>query len=219
MPQPSEHLDEPGSGLDTAAANGFLALIDELEQYVAEATRVPLTGKALLDEDELYAILDQIRRHIPGEIRRALEIVAQEEQLLRDAHQRRDTIIQEAEMKRDRILEDAENRRDIMLAASKQEAEKRVADAKREAQRLISETEVLQEAKREAEEILQSARKAAKELQDGADQYAEATLARLEKTLGEMLAQARQGRQFLLKLRKEATAKVQGKSEQPGQQG
>lgn len=205
--------------MDAAAANGFLSLIDELEQYVAEATRVPLTGKALLDEDELYAILDQIRRHVPGEIRRALEIVAQEEQLLRDAHQRRDAILQEAEMKRDRILEDAENRRDIMLASGKQEAEQLVSDAKREAQRLMSETEVLQEARREAEEMMHAARRAAKELQEGADQYVDATLARMEKTLVEMLAQARQGRQFLLKLRKEATAKVQGKSEQPGQQG
>ena len=205
--------------MDTSAANGFLSLIEELEQYVAEATRVPLTGKALLDEDELYAILDQIRRHVPGEIRRAMEIVAQEEQLLRDAHQRRDAILQEAEMKRDRILEEAENRRDAMLAAAKQEAEQRVADAKREAQRLMSETEVLQEAKREAEEMLLAARRSAKELQEGADQYVDASLARLEKTLAEMLAQARQGRQFLIKLRKEATAKVQGKSEQPGQQG
>lgn len=216
MSQP-EHFEEAGAGMDTSAANGFLSLIEELEQYVAEATRVPLTGKALLDEDELYAILDQIRRHVPGEIRRAMEIVAQEEQLLRDAHQRRDAILQEAEMKRDRILEEAENRRDAMLAAAKQEAEQRVADAKREAQRLMSETEVLQEANWEAEEMLLAARRSAKELQEGADQYVDASLARLEKTLAEMLAQARQGRQFLIKLRKEAAAKAQGQAQQPGE--
>ncbi|HLS89250.1 MAG TPA: hypothetical protein VK008_06450, partial [Sphingobacteriaceae bacterium] len=59
--------------------------------------------------------------------------------------------------------------------------------------------------------------RSAKELQEGADQYVDASLARLEKTLAEMLAQARQGRQFLLKLRKEATAKAQGQAQQPGE--
>lgn len=201
MAQASEDF-EPAGGMESAGANDFLALIDELEQFAAEATRVPLTGKALLDEDELYAILDHIRRLLPGEIRRALAIVTQEEQLLRDAHQQRDQLLQEAEIKRDRMIENAEARRDQILADGKREAESRVADARRQAQQLIAETEVLHEAQREAQATVLAARKAAKELQDGADQYAEAVLTRLEKTLAEMLSQARQGRQFLKQAQK-----------------
>lgn len=202
MAEPSEYKDEAeGASGPAGHPNEFLDLIDELEHYVAEATRVPLTGKAILEEDDVYAILDQIRRSFPAEIRRALEIVGQQEQLLSEAQHRREHMLQEAEIQRDRMLEEAEDRRDRMLAQAQRQAESIVNEARRQASRMVEESEVLREGRREAQETLLAARKAARELQQGADQYAEAVLSRMEKSLADMLSQARQGRQYLRQAR------------------
>jgi len=63
----------------------MLELIDALENLLQRATRVPATGKILLDEAAAQQILDQMREAIPSEVKMGQRISAERERILADA--------------------------------------------------------------------------------------------------------------------------------------
>lgn len=75
------------------------ALVDELEQMVTEA-KSPLTGggsKKIVDAQDVYEILDEIRRVFPQEFSDARRILKEEAETLSHAHQQADAIIADAQ--------------------------------------------------------------------------------------------------------------------------
>ena len=50
------------------------AAIDEIENYVSGAHRVPLLEKVLVKDDELFHLMDNLRNEIPREVSEALEV-------------------------------------------------------------------------------------------------------------------------------------------------
>ncbi|MGI6229303.1 MAG: ATPase [Tractidigestivibacter sp.] len=75
------------------------SLIDELEQMVDEA-KSPLTGggqKKIVDAQEVYEILDEIRRLFPQEFQDARRILKEEQETLDRAQQQADSIIADAQ--------------------------------------------------------------------------------------------------------------------------
>lgn len=73
-----------------------VTLLDRLEETIADGTRIPLTAKVMLDEDALYAILDDIRMSIPDELKQAKLMVRERERLIEEARRDAETIIQDA---------------------------------------------------------------------------------------------------------------------------
>lgn len=81
-------------------------LLDKIDEMIDKAVSVPLTrGKCLLDADELRDILDDIRAHLPAEIRQAKAIVTD-----------RNDIIDAAKNESEMIIRDAEKRRDVLVS-------------------------------------------------------------------------------------------------------
>ena len=75
------------------------SLVDELEQMVTEANS-PLTGggaKKIVDAQDIYEILDEIRRIFPQEFSDARRIVKEEHETLERAQQQADAIIADAQ--------------------------------------------------------------------------------------------------------------------------
>ena len=75
------------------------SLINELEQMVAEA-KSPLMGgdqKKIVDAQDVYAILDEIRQVFPQEFLDARRIVKEEQETLDRAQQQADSIIADAQ--------------------------------------------------------------------------------------------------------------------------
>ena len=75
------------------------SLLDELEQLVSTA-KSPLTGgpsKKIVDEHDVYEILDDIRRLFPQEFADARRIVREEAETLEHAQQTADAIIADAQ--------------------------------------------------------------------------------------------------------------------------
>lgn len=65
-------------------------LLDELEELVDKATRLPLSrGRAVLDSNDVLDIIADIRDNLPQESRQARAIVADRNQILSDARRRR----------------------------------------------------------------------------------------------------------------------------------
>ena len=74
----------------------IMALIDRLEELVSQATRVPLTGKILMDPDELLSLVDQMRDVLPQELREANRIARDRESVLQETREQVEQIIREA---------------------------------------------------------------------------------------------------------------------------
>ena len=75
------------------------SLVDELEQLVNEA-KSPLTGggqKKIVDAQDVYEILDEIRRVFPQEFQDARRILKEEQETLDRAQQQADSIIADAQ--------------------------------------------------------------------------------------------------------------------------
>ena len=86
------------------------SLIDELEQMVSEA-KSPLTGggqKKIVDAQDVYEILDEIRRVFPQEFADARRILKEEAETLDRARQQADSIIADAQQQAWILAGDAE---------------------------------------------------------------------------------------------------------------
>ena len=75
------------------------SLIDELEQMVSEAKSPVMGGaqKKIVDAQDVYEILDEIRRIFPQEFFDARRIVKEEQETLDRAQQQADSIIADAQ--------------------------------------------------------------------------------------------------------------------------
>jgi cell division septum initiation protein DivIVA len=120
----------------------IMAMLDRLEDAIAQATKVPLTGKVLLDPDELLSLMDEMRELLPQEIRDANRVARDREAILTEARDQAESTVREAQ-----------------ALAARLTAEHSVAqEAQKQADELID------QAKRVAREIRQNALEWADEL-------------------------------------------------------
>lgn len=107
--------------------------IDELENLVNGATRLPMGGRLLLDEAALRRVIEDLRRALPDVERLWQQIVAE-----------RDRVLSEAEAHARHIKEDAQFgdlEKDAAVQAARQRAREIQADAERSAVRLREEAD------------------------------------------------------------------------------
>lgn len=164
------------------AAVDILHLLDQLEEEVASARKMPMGGGVLVDRKRLLDLIDQLRVAIPANIRQARDIMQRREQTLAEA--------------------DAEARR--MIAGARQEVQRLVSDdaivkeARAEAARIQREAQVhaqtlIRDATTQAEQESAQAREFAGQQMADADQYALTVLTRLDKQISAFLGSVRQG--------------------------
>ena len=75
----------------------ILYLLDQLEEVLGGGSRLPLTSRTLVDEQEILDILDQIRVSIPDELKAARRLTQERDQLLADAHAEAQRILSDAD--------------------------------------------------------------------------------------------------------------------------
>lgn len=125
-----------------------LILLEKLENMVKSAPQVPLTGKAIVDADEVVELVNKIRSVFPEEVRKAEHLTEE-----------RDKIVEESQKRAQRIVAAAEEH----AAALVQESEI-VKSAKIESERILREAresalELENGAKEYARETLEELRK------------------------------------------------------------
>lgn len=74
-----------------------LALLDKLDSYLSECGRLPLVGKLLVDEDEVFAIMDDLRAALPQELEQAKWLLKERERILQEARKESEDIIKDAQ--------------------------------------------------------------------------------------------------------------------------
>ena len=60
-------------------------LLDQFEQMVEQAPRIPLTGKLVMGEDELIEFIEQLRQSLPDEIQQARWLTKERQRYLKEA--------------------------------------------------------------------------------------------------------------------------------------
>ena len=103
-------------------------LIDRLEELLDRGTRVPMTTRVVIDENEYLRLIDQMRISVPQEIKNARQVEAEREARLAAAQEQAEAMIQAAHERCDGmvaehvVLAQAQQRADEVLTHSYQEA-------------------------------------------------------------------------------------------------
>jgi vacuolar-type H+-ATPase subunit H len=108
-----------------------LVLIDKLDDLIHNARTVPLTDSVMIDREEIYEILDQMRSTIPEEIKQARWIVKERQEMLAEAKTEAERLVAEATDKAARLASEE----DVVRVAEKQAKE--IIDESREREREI----------------------------------------------------------------------------------
>src|SRR5438105_4740940 len=113
----------------------ILYLLDQLEEVLGAGSRVPLTSRTLVDEQEILDILDQIRVSIPDELKAARRLTQERDHVIADARAEADRILNEADVQAaERVAEHHLVRSAESRAADVEErAMRQAADIRREA--------------------------------------------------------------------------------------
>jgi cell division septum initiation protein DivIVA len=75
----------------------ILYLLDQLEEVLGGGSRLPLTSRTLVDEQEVLDILDQVRVSIPEEIKAARRLTQERDQILSEARSEAAAIVRDAD--------------------------------------------------------------------------------------------------------------------------
>jgi len=82
-----------------------LELLEEIEEVVDTAAAVPLTGKIMVDADEILEIVKEIRIELPDEIQQAEWIKEERERILNESKQEYETVLKDARRQAEALIE------------------------------------------------------------------------------------------------------------------
>lgn len=127
-------------------------LIDELEAMGVQGERrwycrFPLFGKAVLDANELFDLVSQLRSSVPQEVTAATQIASERDRIIEDAHHERQKIIDSAReqaqllISNDSLVLEAQNRSKEIIKQAQVEADAIRAEAEQWARGIIERLE------------------------------------------------------------------------------
>lgn len=103
-----------------------LELLSEIEEIVDTASGFPLTGKIMVDSNELLEIVNEIRTCLPDEIKQAQWIKNEHDRILDEAKTEYETIVRDAQnqaeqmVAKDEIMSQARSRSEELMAATEE---------------------------------------------------------------------------------------------------
>jgi vacuolar-type H+-ATPase subunit H len=169
--------------------------LNVLEELILDSPRIPLTGKTIVDEEQLLDQLDLIRINLPEAFERAQQIIAEKETILSEAEEYARQIAAMAEQRAAQILDET----GIIQQAERQAQQIRLQvqqECEALQQQTLREVEQLQnQSRQEFEQTRRNALLEQSQIQEEADRYADGMLSDLEQRLSEMLRIVKNGRQ------------------------
>jgi len=115
----------------------IMHLVDELEAIISKSPRLPFTANVILNEDDLFDIIDQIRIAVPQEIKEAKRTEAERERILGRAKEESERLLG---MAKDKIMTAVDDHE--LIEAAKTESSAILAQAHAEAAQFKNEAHV-----------------------------------------------------------------------------
>ncbi len=152
-------------------------LIDEIEEYIEGCKPAPFSqSKIVVQKEQLYELLTELRLKTPDEIKRYQKIIAQRDKIISDAQAQAEQMIEETTNYANALVEDHE----IMLKAY-EKAE-----------------QTINAANAQADEILMAANQSAEEMRMSALAYTQSLIANIQAVVENSLEIARANSEGLI---------------------
>ncbi len=164
---------------------------------ILNSPQIPLTGRTLVDEEQLLEQLDIVRLNLPIAFQEAEIIVRHKDEILQEAELYAEEIIESAEERAGQILNEIG-----LVQQAKMEADRLRQQVQLDCEAIqkatITEIEQIRyQAQQELEQMRARAIAECDEIQNGADDYADHVLGNIEQQLSDMLQVIRNGRRHL----------------------
>ena len=153
-------------------------ILDEIENLVVDAKRMPLTNSIFISESDLVRLLDNLRQELPNELANAQEIMDS-----------RDEIMNQARGESEQIISRAKETADQMTDQSKI-----VQESQEKAQLIMEQT------KAQSKELFENSYQQARQLRLNANNYANQVFDHLILNVGNALEVLKQARDELQKM-------------------
>ena len=111
-------------------------LVDRLEALVNSSRRVPLSSRIMVEEEEVLALIEQMRQAIPTEIKQARRVLQDREQVIKGAQSEAEKIVTMARERAEYMINN-----EGVLNIAKERGEQVLTDAQRDAQTTRQEIE------------------------------------------------------------------------------
>ncbi|TCK98321.1 hypothetical protein EDC19_0741 [Natranaerovirga hydrolytica] len=158
----------------------IVQLIDDIEDFFEQCNNMPFTNKVVVDKDDIYELMTELRLKVPDEIKKSNRIVEERDKIVGDAKKLAQEITKEAESKITELVNDHE----IMEKANK-EGQHILEMAKKEGE------DILNKANEQANNMVDQAKKDAKDMRVSALAYVDDHLEQLEKITATALNEAK----------------------------
>ena len=131
-----------------------MEIINLMEESIDKASTVPLSGKILIDKEEILDFIQEMRLSYPDEVKEAKWVKEERQKILNEAEGRADSmlktaeakmiqmvdeseIVRQAQEKADRILEEANDQASKLRTDSDQYADDVLGDVERRLEMLL----------------------------------------------------------------------------------
>lgn len=110
-------------------------ILEEMENLLLEAARVPFTNKRLIDEDDLGRLIDELREVLPGELMEANRLISERQRILEDAQKEAQGIVDQGKNYIHRLTDENAITRQAQEQANEtlQQAQKEARDLRTDA--------------------------------------------------------------------------------------
>lgn len=109
----------------------ILRLVDDLEDIIETSNTIPLTGKIMVEKEEIINIIEQLRRELPQEITEATQIRNDKEIIIDNAHKEAQQIINAAKTHAEKLIDE-----DELVLKANERAEEVINQANHESEQI-----------------------------------------------------------------------------------
>ncbi len=85
-----------------------LEIIEKIEEFLDKSKRMPFTSNIIVNENDIYEMLDELRNVLPEEFRQARWIVKEREGMIEESKRQSERIIREARERADMLVNETE---------------------------------------------------------------------------------------------------------------
>ena len=169
----------------------FIELLKSLRTLIDQSTRVPLTGKALVDADKCIIMLDELDKNLPDAIQYGMQMYDERSRIMGEAEDTAISRVTTAELKAKKAIENARRDANQIVMDAEDEARAIIEDASDRAAQMVSEAEIVRRAEQEARDIRSEARLEAGEVRLKASHDVYQMLSDIEGNLNDHLKEIR----------------------------
>ncbi|MDR3270106.1 MAG: ATPase [Peptococcaceae bacterium] len=84
------------------------SMLEELEELVDRAAKIPLSGKVLVDDEAVFEIIDRIKASLPEEIKDAQWILNERQRIMEEAQAESQRILEKGRSYAEKLTEESE---------------------------------------------------------------------------------------------------------------